>query len=52
MAKHGKTGTARIIKATKYSWKGLKATSIQEAVFSQGHMLAVVGLSLLLVGKR
>ena len=46
MAKPGKTGIARIIKATGYSWAGLKAAWKHEAAFRQELMLAVVGVPL------
>ena len=46
MAKPGKTGIARIIAATQYSWLGLKAAWINEAAFRQELMLAVVGIPL------
>lgn len=46
MAKPGKTGIARIINATGYSWLGLKAAWKHEAAFRQELMLALVGLPL------
>jgi len=46
MAKPGKTGIARIIAATGYSWKGLKAAWKHEAAFRQELMLAIIGLPL------
>lgn len=44
MAKPGKKGIARIIDATGYSFKGLKAAWKHEAAFRQELMLAVVGI--------
>ena len=46
MAKPGKTGIARIIKAGQYSWLGLRAAWKHEAAFRQELMLAVVGVPL------
>jgi len=46
MAKPGKTGIARIIKATGYSWLGLKAAWKHEAAFRQELILALVGIPL------
>ncbi len=46
MAKPGKTGIARIIKATQYSWQGLTAAWKHEAAFRQELMLALVGIPL------
>jgi len=46
MAKPGKKGVVRIIDATGYSWKGLKAAWKHEAAFRQELMLAVVGIPL------
>lgn len=46
MAKPGKTGISRIIDATGYSMKGLKAAWIHEAAFRQELMLAIVGVPL------
>ena len=44
MAKPGKTGISRIIDATGYSFKGLKAAWQNEAAFRQEVMLMVVGI--------
>lgn len=44
MAKPGKTGIARIIAATGYSWLGLKAAWKHEAAFRQELMLALIGI--------
>lgn len=46
MAKPGKTGIVRIIKATQYSWQGLLAAWKHEAAFRQELILALVGLPL------
>ena len=46
MAKPGKTGIARVIDATGYSMKGLKAAWQNEAAFRQEIMLAVIGIPL------
>ena len=46
MAKPGKTGIARIIKASQYSWQGLRAAWQHEAAFRQELMLAVIGVPL------
>lgn len=46
MAKPGKTGIARIIAATNYSWLGLKAAWKYEAAFRQELILAVLGVPL------
>jgi diacylglycerol kinase (ATP) len=46
MAKPGKTGIARILKATQYSWQGLKAAWKHEAAFRQELLLALVGVPL------
>lgn len=46
MAKPGKTGIARILKATQYSWQGLKAAWKYEAAFRQELLLALVGVPL------
>ena len=46
MAKPGKTGIVRILKATQYSWQGLQAAWKHEAAFRQELMLAVVGVPL------
>lgn len=42
MAKTGATGITRIINASVYSWKGLKAAFINEAAFRQELALCVV----------
>ncbi len=42
MADSGNTGLTRIIKATGYSWQGLKAAYKNEAAFRQELLLAVV----------
>ncbi|KAA9130932.1 diacylglycerol kinase [Marinihelvus fidelis] len=44
--KPGKTGISRIIDATGYSMKGLRATWVSEAAFRQEVLLAVVLLPL------
>ena len=44
MAKPGKTGLTRIINATGYSFKGLKAAWQNEAAFRQEVMLMIVGI--------
>jgi diacylglycerol kinase (ATP) len=46
MAKPGKTGISRIIDATGYSMKGLKAAWIHEAAFRQELFLFIVGVPL------
>ncbi|WP_196140284.1 diacylglycerol kinase [Aliikangiella sp. G2MR2-5] len=46
MAKPGKTGIARVIHATGYSIKGLKAAWKNEAAFRQEVILAIVGIPL------
>ncbi len=46
MAKPGKTGIARILKATQYSWQGLKAAWIHEAAFRQELVLVIIGVPL------
>lgn len=46
MAKPGKTGISRIIDATGYSFKGLKAAWINEAAFRQELVLFMVGVPL------
>jgi diacylglycerol kinase (ATP) len=46
MAKPGKSGISRIIDATGYSFKGLKAAWLNEAAFRQEVILALVGLPL------
>lgn len=42
MAKPGKTGIIRIIHATKYSMKGLKAGFVNEAAFRQESILSIL----------
>ncbi|ALP51989.1 diacylglycerol kinase [Candidatus Tenderia electrophaga] len=42
MAKPGKTGIARIIAATGYSWNGLRAALKYEAAFRQELLLLVI----------
>lgn len=42
MAKTGYTGFTRVIKATGYSWQGIKACFIHEAAFRQELLLALV----------
>ncbi|MDH5765090.1 MAG: diacylglycerol kinase [Gammaproteobacteria bacterium] len=42
MAKTGNTGITRILKATGYSWQGLKSACIHEAAFRQELLLAVI----------
>ena len=44
--KPGKTGCARIIDATRYSWYGIKAAFQHEAAFRQELFLAVLGTAL------
>jgi diacylglycerol kinase (ATP) len=44
MAKPGKKGIGRIIDATGYSMKGLKAAWVNEAAFRQELMLFIVGV--------
>lgn len=44
--KPGKTGLTRLIHATGYSWKGLKAAYTHEAAFRQEVWTAVVGIPL------
>ncbi len=46
MAKPGKTGIKRVMDATGYSMKGLKAAWKNEAAFRQELMLAVIGIPL------
>ncbi len=46
MAKPGKTGIARILKATQYSWQGLRAAWKHEASFRQELILVIVGVPL------
>jgi len=46
MSKPGKTGIARIIDATGYSLKGLKAAWINEAAFRQEMVLFILGVPL------
>ena len=41
--KPGKTGIARIIDATRYSWYGIKAAFRHEAAFRQELALAIIG---------
>jgi len=41
--KPGKTGVARIIDATRYSWYGIKAALQHEAAFRQELFLAITG---------
>ena len=41
--KPGKTGVARIIDATRYSWFGIKAAFQHEAAFRQELTLAIIG---------
>ena len=42
MAKTEQTGLTRIIKATGYSWQGIKACFVHEAAFRQELLLALV----------
>lgn len=42
MASQGPKGLERIIKATQYSWQGLKATYAYEEAFRQEILLAIV----------
>ena len=42
MSKPGKTGLARIVSASAYSWAGLKATFKHEAAFRQELFLCIV----------
>lgn len=42
MAKPGKTGVARIIDATGYSWRGFRAAFKHEAAFRQELLLLVI----------
>ena len=42
MAKTGYTGLSRIIKATAYSWQGIKACFVHEAAFRQELLLAII----------
>ncbi len=42
MAKPGKTGIARIIDATGYSWRGVRAAFKHEAAFRQELLLLVI----------
>ncbi len=46
MAKPGKKGIARILKATQYSWQGLRAAWKHEAAFRQELLLALIGVPL------
>ena len=46
MAKPGKSGIKRIIDATGYSWKGLKAAWKYEAAFRQELILVLIGIPL------
>lgn len=46
MAKPGKTGIARILKATQYSWQGLTAAWKHEAAFRQELLLVLIGIPL------
>lgn len=54
MAKSGKTGAGRILKAGQYSWQGLCAAFRNEAAFRQELVLVLVGLPLAfwLAGNR
>ena len=40
--KPGRTGITRLIAATGYSWRGIRATFSSEAAFRQGLLLATV----------
>ena len=42
MAKPGATGVIRIIKATKYSYLGIRAALKHEAAFRQESVLAII----------
>ena len=42
MAKTGHTGLTRIIKASAYSWQGIKACFVHEAAFRQELFLAII----------
>ena len=42
MAKTGHSGLTRIIKATGYSWQGIKSCFLHEAAFRQELLLAVI----------
>ena len=44
MAKPGKSGIARILQATQYSWQGLKAAWKHEAAFRQELVLALIAV--------
>jgi diacylglycerol kinase (ATP) len=44
--KPGKTGVARIVDATRYSWYGIKAAFQHEAAFRQELFLAIAGILL------
>ncbi len=46
MADSGNTGIRRILKATVYSWQGLKASYKNEEAFRQESMLALVMIPL------
>lgn len=46
MAKPGKTGISRIIDATGYSFKGLKAAWTHEAAFRQELLMLLIGCPL------
>ena len=46
MAKPGRTGLARILYASKYSWQGLTAAWKHEAAFRQELILALIGVPL------
>ena len=46
MADSGNTGIRRILKATVYSWQGLKASYQNEEAFRQELMLAIVMIPL------
>ena len=46
MAKPGKSGLKRIVDATGYSWKGLKAAWKYEAAFRQELILVLFGVPL------
>ena len=42
MATQGTTGVKRIVRASRFSWQGLKAAYKNEAAFRQEFMLAVI----------
>ncbi|MGB1801168.1 MAG: diacylglycerol kinase, partial [Gammaproteobacteria bacterium] len=42
MASQGTSGIKRVIKATQFSWQGLKAAFKNEAAFRQEVMLAII----------